>query len=68
VLSAASLALGRQRRVVNAAVETEQLMWTLSYSRVATVPTVVDEAIVADGADVVEVAHVLLPDVHAAAV
>ncbi|MFT4744215.1 MAG: hypothetical protein ACI9OB_000371 [Nonlabens sp.] len=64
----ASLALGRQRRVVDAAVETEQLMWSLSYSRVATVPTVVVEAVVADDADVVEVARVLLPEGHAAAV
>jgi hypothetical protein len=67
-MSAASLALGRQRRLLDAAVETEQLMWTLSYSRVAPVPTVVDEAVVADDADVVEVASVLLPDGHAAAV
>jgi hypothetical protein len=67
-LPAASLALGRQRRLVDAAVETEQLMWTLSYSRGATVPTVVGVALVADDADVVEVVRVLVPDGHAAAV
>jgi hypothetical protein len=43
-------------------------MWTLSYSRGATVPTVVGVALVADDADVVEVVRVLVPDGHAAAV
>jgi hypothetical protein len=62
---AASLALGRQRWVVDPSVETAHLMWLLSYSPVATVPTVVVEAAVADDADVV---RVVLPDRCAAVV